>query len=60
MLSSMDPVSSLADAPPAGDSLAPYMARVDFVVELARRLHMYGTSAQRLEGAVNQVAPWKL
>ena len=56
MLSSMDPVSSLADAPPAGDSLAPYMARVDFVVELARRLHMYGTSAQRLEGAVNQVA----
>ena len=38
------------------DSLAPYLVRVDFIVELARRLHMYGTSAQRLEGAVSQVA----
>jgi uncharacterized membrane protein YjjP (DUF1212 family) len=38
------------------DSAAPYLVRVDFVVELARRLHMYGTSAQRLEGAVAQVA----
>ncbi len=38
------------------DRLAPYLVRLDFVVELARRLHMYGTSAQRLEGAVTQVA----
>ncbi|MFA6985737.1 MAG: threonine/serine exporter family protein [Arenimonas sp.] len=38
------------------DSAAPWLARVDFVLELARRLHMYGTSAQRLEGAVSQVA----
>ena len=38
------------------DTLAPYLARVDFVVELARRLHICGTSAQRLEGAVIQVA----
>lgn len=45
---------STAEADP--DSLAPYLVRVDFLVELARRLHMYGTSAQRLEGAVGQVA----
>ena len=38
------------------DVSAPYLARVDFIVELARRLHIYGTSAQRLEGAVTQVA----
>jgi uncharacterized membrane protein YjjP (DUF1212 family) len=41
---------------PEADALAPYLTRVDFVVELARRLHAYGTSAQRLEGAVSQVA----
>lgn len=40
----------------AADSLAPYLVRIDFLIELARRLHMYGTSAQRLEGAVSQVA----
>lgn len=38
------------------DALAPYLARVDFIVELARRLHICGTSAHRLEGAVDQVA----
>jgi uncharacterized membrane protein YjjP (DUF1212 family) len=38
------------------DSRAPYRVRVDFVIELARRLHMYGTTAQRLEGAVTSVA----
>jgi uncharacterized membrane protein YjjP (DUF1212 family) len=38
------------------DSRAPWQVRVDFLIELARRLHMYGTSAQRLEGAVTQVA----
>ena len=31
-------------------------ARVDFVVELAGRLHAYGTTAHRLEGAVMAVA----
>jgi uncharacterized membrane protein YjjP (DUF1212 family) len=41
---------------PQADAQAPYLARVDFVVELARRLHAYGTSANRLEGAVSQVA----
>ena len=33
-----------------------FTARVDFVVELARRLHAYGTTAHRLEGAVTAVA----
>lgn len=54
-----------ADDPGTGNSLrggepadieAPVLARIDFVVELARRLHMYGTSAQRLEAAVGKVA----
>jgi uncharacterized membrane protein YjjP (DUF1212 family) len=31
-------------------------ARVDFVVELAGRLHAYGTTAHRLEGAITAVA----
>ncbi len=34
----------------------PYAERVEFVVELARRLHTYGTTAQRLEGSVSAVA----
>lgn len=34
----------------------PYAERVEFVVELARRLHIYGTTAQRLEGAITSVA----
>jgi uncharacterized membrane protein YjjP (DUF1212 family) len=38
------------------DARAPYHVRVEFVIELARRLHMYGTTAQRLEGAVTSVA----
>ena len=33
-----------------------YAARLAFVVELAERLHAYGTTAQRLEGALNAVA----
>ncbi len=33
-----------------------YADRVGFVVELATRLHIYGTTAQRLEGAVGAVA----
>ena len=35
---------------------AQYAARIAFVVELAERLHSYGTTAQRLEGAVDAVA----
>ena len=35
---------------------AGYAARIAFVVELARHLHAYGTTAQRLEGAIEAVA----
>lgn len=35
---------------------ASYTDRIGFVVELARRLHSYGTTAQRLEGAIGAVA----
>ncbi len=35
---------------------ATYTDRIRFVVELATRLHIYGTTAQRLEGAVGAVA----
>jgi uncharacterized membrane protein YjjP (DUF1212 family) len=53
MLSPMEPAPTLTDD---RDRDAPWPVRVDFVIELARRLHMYGTTAQRLEGAVVQVA----
>jgi uncharacterized membrane protein YjjP (DUF1212 family) len=33
-----------------------YAQRLAFVVELAERLHVYGTTAQRLEGALDSVA----
>jgi uncharacterized membrane protein YjjP (DUF1212 family) len=36
---------------------APYAERIDFVLQLATRLHAYGTTAERLEGAVSAVAP---
>lgn len=35
---------------------APLHARVAFVVELARRLHQYGTAAPRLEQAIDKVS----
>jgi uncharacterized membrane protein YjjP (DUF1212 family) len=35
---------------------APLTSRIEFVVELARRLHEYGTAAPRLEAAINLVA----
>ncbi|HWS78528.1 MAG TPA: threonine/serine exporter family protein, partial [Thermomonas sp.] len=35
---------------------ASYTERIGFVVELAERLHAYGTTAQRLEGAIESVA----
>lgn len=37
-------------------SAARYAARIAFIVELAERLHTYGTTAQRLEGAIGSVA----
>lgn len=37
-------------------SNASYPDRIAFIVELAERLHIYGTTAQRLEGAVLSVA----
>jgi uncharacterized membrane protein YjjP (DUF1212 family) len=37
-------------------SSASYAARIAFVIELAERLHAYGTTAQRLEGAITAVA----
>ena len=51
----------LADMPPA-DTLAPvhtdtgYVERIAFVVDLAERLHAYGTTVQRLEGAIESVS----
>ena len=33
-----------------------YASRIDFVVDMAKRLHAYGTTAQRLEGALMSVA----
>ncbi|HVI25759.1 MAG TPA: threonine/serine exporter family protein [Xanthomonadaceae bacterium] len=43
---------SAEPTPPATD----YPARLAFMVELAEHLHAYGTTAQRLEGALNAVA----
>jgi uncharacterized membrane protein YjjP (DUF1212 family) len=37
-------------------ALAPLHVRIAFVVETARRLHQYGTSAPRLESAVDKLA----
>ncbi|RMH93324.1 threonine/serine exporter family protein [Lysobacter pythonis] len=37
-------------------SSAPWPARVAFITELAERLHAYGTTAQRLEGALLAVS----
>ena len=37
-------------------SSASYSDRIAFMVELAERLHLYGTTAQRLEGALLSVA----
>lgn len=37
-------------------SSASYSERIQFVIELATRLHRYGTTSQRLEGAITAVA----
>jgi len=47
------PPVAQAAVPPA---VADYATRVAFVVELAEHLHRYGTTAQRLEGALVAVA----
>lgn len=39
-----------------GDGRAPLKTRIAFVIELARRLHEYGTAAPRLEDAINLVS----
>ena len=52
----LTPPSSAASANAAGFDRASYAARIAFMVELAERLHAYGTTAQRLEGAINAVA----
>jgi len=41
---------------PTSPKAPSYAARIAFTVELAERLHAYGTTAQRLEGAINAVA----
>lgn len=38
------------------DDRAPLKIRIGFVIELARRLHEYGTAAPRLEDAINLVS----
>lgn len=49
-------VQPVASRPSAPAHAAPFADRVAFVIELAKRLHIYGTTAQRLEGAVVAVA----
>lgn len=41
---------------PTAASNAAYAARIEFIVVLAAQLHLYGTTAQRLEGAIEAVA----
>ena len=49
--------SAVATTIPAEhEARAPTRVRIKFVVELARRLHEYGTTAPRLEDAVNLVS----
>lgn len=38
------------------DAESSFVARTEFIIELARRLHAYGTTAQRLEGGIAAVA----
>lgn len=54
----MRAIACHASRMPAATPLASasYAARIDFVVDLAKRLHGYGTTAQRLEAAVIGVA----
>jgi len=59
MLRGMEQVANPTPDAPQGTppaTVADYATRVAFVVELAEHLHRYGTTAQRLEGAVIGVA----
>ena len=49
-------MSSQLPSPHTSPGLPGYAARIAFMVELAEHLHAYGTTAQRLEGAINAVA----
>src|SRR5690606_22696040 len=53
---SCDPVAMPAPQMPTAASAAAFATRIEFVVELAGQLHRYGTTAQRLEGAIEAVA----
>jgi uncharacterized membrane protein YjjP (DUF1212 family) len=44
--------SSLSTTPHADAAGAGYAERIEFVLEVAEHLHAYGTTAQRLEGAI--------
>lgn len=50
------PSSPSAPAPAPFPGSASFADRVAFVVELGGRLHSYGTTAERLEGAISSVA----
>jgi uncharacterized membrane protein YjjP (DUF1212 family) len=45
-----------ADIFPPAHTDAGYLERIAFVVDLAERLHAYGTTVQRMEGAIESVA----
>src|SRR5690606_6318223 len=49
-------VAMVAQPMPTAASNAAYAARIEFIVALAAQLHLYGTTAQRLEGAIEAVA----
>ena len=53
----MEAAACHPSAMPSRDALpqTPYAERVEFVVELAAHLHAYGTTVQRLEGALEAV-----
>ena len=48
--------SSLSTTPHADTAGAGYAERIEFVLEVAEHLHAYGTTAQRLEGAIVAVS----
>lgn len=50
------PESPISNPAAVAGASATYAERVDFVVQLATRLHAYGTTAERLEGAITAVA----
>src|SRR5689334_19442804 len=55
-MSATPSLSTPAHSPQAETATAGYAERIEFVLEVAEHLHAYGTTAQRLEGAVVAVA----